>query len=132
MGLRMRYPKIWPLRVLNILSWRGLRDWQMQEGPSDFILFPWKQEMTLQCERCPPGIRRKGDISVIREGEFRAEKAVRTNAVASSPFTTPSLNPFVSSILHKHIVSLSKSFLLCLLLWFSFSCEGPHVHVKIQ
>lgn len=32
MGFRAHYPQIWPLCMLNLLSWRNFRKWQKQEG----------------------------------------------------------------------------------------------------
>lgn len=49
-----------------------------------------------------------------------------------SPFTTLNANPTVSSILHRHIVSLEGIKTSCSVHSFgsSFSCEVSHVHVK--
>lgn len=89
----------------------------------------WKQEIKFPRERCSPCTRRKEDILITRNGEFRAEKAVCVNKscqtliflVTSSPLTTPNPYTFVLSVLRKLIFPLSKrykSLLLWSLLWF--------------
>ena len=82
-------------------------------------------------------------ILITRDPEFRAEKAVWTNLtkltfiflVTPSLLITPSPNAIVLSFLHTFNVSLSKMYKTsCSGHFFRslFSCEGSHVHVKIQ
>lgn len=87
MGFRTRYLKIWPLGLLSILSWRGLRNGQ-KEGGSDRTLLPWRQEINLPRERCPPCTRRKGDILTTRDSEFKA-MVVSPQAFGVTEHSTP-------------------------------------------
>ena len=143
---RTQYPKIWHSSIFNILSWRTTKG-PKQESHSGLILpqpiplLPWKQEMNLPCERWNPACntRREG-ICIIWHRELRTQKAVYTNfvkltlsfLVTPSSCNTPSPNPFVLSIFHKFVVSLSKGYKG---FWFfqffgsSFSCEVSNVYV---
>lgn len=116
--------------VLKILSWRNLKNGKSKvtlTSSAPHTLLSWKQEISLSCERYHPSTRRKECILTTHDRKFGSEKLLQTNLVkltliflvTSSPFTTPNQNPFVLTIHHKYIVSLSKrckSFLLWSLL----------------
>lgn len=107
MGFRTHYPKIWYLTILNILSWRNLRNRRMTS------LFPWK-EITSRVKSALPVPERRETSP--EKGRFRAQKAIKT-IFTTSPFTIHSPNPFVLSILHKSVfVQRYKNCLLWLLL----------------
>lgn len=116
-----------PLWHIDYFELKALKKQQVQ-GHCDPLFTSWRQEIDLPDERHPSCTRRVEGILTIKDREFRAEKSVQTNLVKliitflviSSPFSTPSPNCFVLSILHKFIVSLSKRykhFLLWSLLW---------------
>ena len=105
---------------IDYFGLKALKKQPVQERHSCPPLSLLKQETSLPCERYPPCTRMIEGILFSRDREFRAEKAVLTNLVTYSPFTTFGRNPFVLSIVHTFIVSLStkyKSFLLWSLLW---------------
>ena len=81
------------LSILNILSWKSLRQQWEQKSHYDTHQSP--------CERYPPCTRRKEDIIITRNRKFGVEKSLQTNRVKLtlafpvifSPFITPSQTP---------------------------------------
>lgn len=147
MGSRTCYHKIWHLGTLKILSWRSLRRRQKkQESHTNFTLLSFFPETGLKTPKwnVPSLYQEEGRNSYHQnQGIWGQEiyinkpliKLTPVLLVTSSPLTTPSSNPFVLSILHKFLVSLSKGTKASCFghfLGFSLSCEGCHVHVKIR
>lgn len=60
----------------NIEYLKSLRNQQKQEGHSDLSILPREREIQVPHERHPPHSRRRGDILITRDTEFRAKKAV--------------------------------------------------------
>lgn len=140
---RTHYSETGHLAIPSILNWRSWRRWQ--EGHADtpwfhFTLPPWKQ-MNLPRERFPPHTRRKGDILIIRDKEFGAEKSLQT--LLNSPYLPgyfftkycPSPMPSVLSILHNILtlyLNVTNASYSGHCFWSPFSCENSQRHVKIQ
>lgn len=62
----------------SILCWIKVTEKKqlVQEEHSDPPLSPWKQEVTIPCDRCPPCTRREKDLLINRDGKVRAKKAI--------------------------------------------------------
>lgn len=122
----------------------ALEKQQVQENHSHSSFYPWNQEIKFLCGKCPPYTRKKDDILITREGESRPREIytdsiitlnLLTFLITSLQCTAPNPNPFVLSILHKLIISLSKkykSFLLWSFLWiFILLGRLPYTHKNV-
>lgn len=113
---------------------------QVQESHSHPPFYPWNQEIKFLCEKCPTCTRQKEDILITKERprQIYTNSVIltRTFLIPSPQCTAPNPNPFVLSMLHKFIVSLSKrckSFLLWSLLWiFILLWRYTHTHIHIK
>lgn len=107
----------WPIAKFEL---EVLEEKQAQGGPFDPHLSLWKWEINLPCERYHPWTRRAEGIFINKDRELRAKKAIWTNLGTSSLIYFPSPNSFVSSVLHKFMVSLSKGIKVSMFTSFEF------------
>ena len=125
--------------TFSILSWRSLRKQQKGEGHLTFHPTPpsfLKQVNKLPCREYHPCTRRREDNLLTKDGQVRAEKRTHrdlvkltlTFPVTSSPFTTPSANPFVLSPLYKFISHCPKDFKAFCSGHFHFLCGFSGTH----